>query len=98
MNSKDIKHYTKTIPGIIRNEIYEYEDMKYIERFDDVSNERLYATVTMYDGVNVCVVYNDGKIALEFPTDWVTNKQDMQRLLSDMNRLDEFLSCMCKNY
>ena len=31
----EIKHDTKRLPGIVRNEIYESKDLKYVETFDD---------------------------------------------------------------
>ena len=98
MNNPKIKHFTERIPDIVRNEIYEMDDLRYVERFDDITGERLFGEITMYDGVKVCRVNIDGSIALTMPTDWVTNHQGMVDLGIDIDRLDAFLKDVCKNY
>ena len=98
VNDKKIKHYVECVPGVIRNEVYELDDMKYIESFDDCSGERLYGIVTMYDGVKVCAVNVDGTIMLTMPTNWVTNHRDMMNLVVDIDRLDAFITDVCKKY
>ena len=98
MNKNQIKHHTKVLPGIVRNEVYEYEDIKYTERFDDVTGKRMFGMITMYNGVTVCHVHENGSIILEMPTNWVTNRKDVKDLVADIERLDEFLAAVCKNY
>lgn len=98
MNKCQIKHYTERIPGIVRNEVYEFEDIKYTERFDDSTGKRLFGTITMYDNITVCQINEDGSIVLDMPTAWVTNHRGMTELVADMERLDAFIAAVCKNY
>lgn len=93
-----VKHYTERIPDIVRNEIYEFDDIRYVERFDDVTGERLFGSITMYNGVKVCSVNSDGSIVLDMPTSWVMSHKDMMSLVEDVNRLDAFIAIVCKNY
>ena len=94
----DIKHYTKELPGIVRCEYYEYEDLKYIETFDPLDGKRMYGDVEMYNGVPVCTVGADGRILLHIPLGWVHDHESMMDLMSDIKRLDEFLAAVCENY
>ena len=73
MSRPQIKHSTERIPDIVRNEIYELDDIKYVERFDDLTNKRLFGEITMYDGVKVCNVNEDGSISMCMPTNWARN-------------------------
>ena len=98
VTDKRIKHYTERIPDIVRNEIYELDDMRYVERFDDITGERMFGTITMYNGVKVCSVNSDGSIVLDMPTNWVVNHNGMMSLVDDVNRLDEFIAMVCKKY
>lgn len=94
----NIKHRTETVPGIIRNEIYELNDMIYVESFDDASGKRLFGDITMYGGIKVCSINEDGSIQMTMPTDWVTNHKSMMDLIMDVKRLDEFIATICKQY
>ena len=59
----EIKHDTKRLPGIVRNEIYESKDLKYVETFDDITGKRMYGEV--YEGEErICSVHHTGVIAL----------------------------------
>jgi hypothetical protein len=98
VNKPQIKHYTERIPDIVRNEVYELDDLRYVERFDDLTGERMFGSITMYNGITVCAVNADGSIALNMPTDWVTNHQGMVDLVVDVERLDAFIAEVCKNY
>jgi hypothetical protein len=98
VNKSEIKHYTERLPGIVRNEIYECDDLKYIERFDDLTGERLCGTIAMYNNVTVCYVNENGSISLDMPTNWVTNHSDIMGLIADVERLDTFIAAVCKNY
>lgn len=93
-----LKHYTERIPDIVRNEIYELGDIRYTERFDDITGERLFGTITMYNGIKVCSVNSDGSILLDMPTDWVMNHKGMMDLVVDVQRLDEFIAMVCEKY
>jgi hypothetical protein len=98
MSNPLIKHKTETIPGIVRSEIYELDDLKYVERFDEETGKRLLGEITMYDGVCVCRVNADGAIYVTLPTDWVTNHRGMMSLIEDIKRLDAFMADVCQNY
>jgi hypothetical protein len=97
-NQFEIKHYTKRLPGIVRNEVYEFKDIKYTESFDDLTGERMYGTISMYNDTTVCHVNQNGSIGLDMPMGLVTNHNDMTNLISDLERLDKFLAAVCKNY
>ena len=94
----NLKHYTERIPDVVRNEIYELDDIRYTERFDDITGERLFGAITMYNGVKVCSVNPDGSITLDMPTDWVMNHKGMMDLVTDVQRLDKFIAMVCKKY
>jgi hypothetical protein len=98
MSDSQIKHLTERIPGIVRNEIYELNGMKYVERFDDETGVRLLGEITMYGGICVCRVGFDGSIFVTLPTDWVTNHSGMLKLIEDIKQLDAFLTDVCENY
>lgn len=97
--SKDqITHQTESIPGLIRNEVYTHEDLVYTEQYDDESGKMIYGTVTMYENIKVCTVYADGSINLTMPMDLAQNHKGILLLIKDIQRLDEFLSAVVKNY
>lgn len=98
IKKEQIIHRTECIPGIIRNEIFEYEDIVYTESFDDETGVRMYGHITMYGGVQVCLVGADGGIAMSMPTTWVTDRKSMLVLQDDIKRLDEFLCMVVENY
>ena len=98
MNNLQIKHYTEGIPGIVRNEIYICDDMRYVERFDDLTGQRMFGEITMYNGIKVCGVNADGSISMRMPTDWVTSHDSMMRLVVDIERLDVFIAAVCNSY
>lgn len=97
MNNK-IKHTTKAIPGLIRHEIYELNDMQYVEQYDDATNTKVLAYVTMFDGIKVCNVWDDGSINLTIPLNWVVNHKSMCDLVEDITRLDQFIAMVNENY
>ena len=98
MSESLIKHRTERIPDIARSEIYEFEDMVYTEMFDDVTGARMFGHVTMYNGIRVCSVHEDGTITMDMPTNWVTCHNDMVALSVDVQRLDFFITAVCNNY
>lgn len=95
---KEIQRRTEVLPGIFRQEIYTVDDLAYKEYFDDETGKRLYGHITMYNGVKVCNVLEDGTISLDMPLDWVVNHKLMLNLISDLTRLDDFLSMIYKDY
>ena len=98
MSELNIKHRTERIPGLTRSEIYQLDDIVYTEQFDDVTGARLFGAITMYDHIRVCLVAEDGTVNVNIPTNWVTNHEDMMSLIADVERLDAFISAVCKNY
>lgn len=96
--SDNLKYYTERIPDVMRNEIYELDDIRYVERFDDVTGKRLFGAITMYNGIKVCNVNEDGSISMCMPTDWITNHKGMMELVTDVQRLDKFIAMVCKKY
>ena len=93
-----ITHRTERIPGIVRNEIYELDDLRYTEQFDDVTNQRLMGYVEMYGNIRVCLVGEDGILSTNLPTGWVVSRKEMLLLKEDVDRLDKFLLLICENY
>lgn len=93
-----IKHRTEGIPGLLRKEIYEHEDMTYIEQYDDLTNKKILSYVTMYGGVKVCNVWDDGTISLTMPLNWVVNQKTIRDLIDDLKKLDLFLAKINENY
>lgn len=98
IDKDQIIHRTECIPGLIRNEVYEYRDLIYTEQYDDETSKMMYGTVTMYDKLKVCTVYVDGSINLTMPMDLAKNHQGIMWLIEDIQRLDEFLAAVVKNY
>jgi hypothetical protein len=98
IDKDQITHRTEGIPGLIRNEVYEYRDLIYTEQYDDETGKMMYGTVTMYDKFKVCTVYVDGSINLTMPMDLAQNHQGIMWLIKDIQRLDEFLAAVVKNY
>ena len=94
MSELHITHYTKTLPGIIRKEIYECDDIQYIEEFDDLTGKRMVGEIKMYNGITVCYVTETGLLDLDFPTQWVSNRKDMMTLIDDLKRLDNFIAAI----
>ena len=91
IDQEKLKHRTERVPGLMRNEIYEYEDMTYTERYDDETNKLMLAHITMYGDVQACNVWEDGSINFVLPTTWAVNRRMMLILIDDLKRLDEFL-------
>lgn len=98
IDTNKIVRRSECIPGILRNEIVELDDIAYTETFDDETGKRQFGYITMYNGVKVCLVGSDGKLSMNMPTNWVTNRNDLMKLQADIQRLDEFLSAVVKNY
>lgn len=97
IDKNQITHRSAYLPDIFRKEIYELDDMKY-EVWYDHTDKRMMADVKMYDGVQVCQVAENGTLVMNMPTDWVTNHKQMMYLVSDIQRLDEFLAAVVENY
>jgi hypothetical protein len=93
-----LTHRTERLPGVFRNEIYEIDDIRYTEQFDDVSGQRICGYVDMYNGVRVCSISADGILNTDFPTGWVTSRKEMLLLKEDLDRLDQFLCMICEKY
>lgn len=91
-------HKTERLPGVFRNEIYELDDMRYIEQFDDITNQRMMGYVEMYGGIRVCLVGEDGILSTNIPTGWVISRKEMILLKEDIEKLDQFLLLICKKY
>lgn len=98
IDKNEIKHRSECVPGIFRNEIYEYKDIVYKEQYDDETNEMIQGYVTMFNGVHVCTVYKDGSINIEKFPSIATNHKWLITLIEDLQRMDEFLSIVVKNY
>lgn len=96
--NSSIVHRTERIPDILRNEIYELDDIVYTVSYDDLTGKRLYGHVDMFNGVRVCSVQEDGSICLTMPTEWVMNHKGMLHIINDIKRLDEFLTAVVDNY
>ena len=96
--NKNIEHHTERVPGLFRNEIYKRDDICYTEQFDDLTGERLFGNITMFDNIHVCNVHADGTITMNFPTSWVVGHKEMLILMDDIKRLDTFISDVCPAY
>lgn len=98
IDKNKISHRSEHLPGIVRNEIYEYEDIVYTEQYDDETGEMIHGNVTMFNGIHVCTVYKDGSINIgQFPNIAI-NRKWLMKLVEDLQRMDEFLSIVVKNY
>lgn len=98
IDRNEIVHRSEQLPGIFRNEIYEYKDIVYIEQYNDETNEMLHGHVTMFGDIQVCSVYKDGSINIsKFPNIAVNHKW-LMTLIDDLQLIDEFLSIVVKNY
>lgn len=95
---EQIKHRTERLPGVFRNEIYELNDMRYIEQFDDMTGKRMCGYIEMYGGVRVCLVGENGVLSTNIPTGWITCRKEMKLFQSDIEKLDKFLCEICKKY
>jgi hypothetical protein len=93
-----LKHESKRIPGVLRHEIYKTDDITYTEVYDDLSGKLTHAYVTMYDGIKVCNVYEDGSIGLTMSLTWIVNRKTMLYAIDDLTRLDAFLSAINEEY
>lgn len=98
IDKDQIIHRTECIPGLVRNEVYEYKDLIYTEQYDGETGKMMYGNVTMYDNVKVCTVYVDGSINLTLPTALAKNHKGLMWLIEDIQRLDDFLSVVVENY
>lgn len=98
IEKSQITHRSECIPEIARRKIYTYEDIVYTELYDDVSGALVSGDVKMFDGVSVCTVYKDGSIKIKMPTDLAFDHRGLMWLIKDLQRLDEFLSAVVKNY
>ncbi len=98
INKERIKHRTECIPGLVRQETYEYGDILYTEHYDEEAGKLITGNVKMYNGVDVCTVYPNGQIYLKIPTGLATNHNGVMLLIEDIQRLDEFLSTVVENY
>ena len=94
----ELKHCTKEIPGVIRYEIYELGDMKYVEEFDGVTGDRVNGEIRMYGDITVCHVSESGTISLRMPLEWVTGPVEMRDLILDLQKMDDFLAAVCEKY
>lgn len=98
IDKNEILHRSERLPGIVRNEIYEYKDIVYTEQYDDETNEMIHGNVTMFDGLRVCSVYKDGSINISQFPNIAVNRKWLMTLIEDLQRMDEFLSVVVKNY
>ena len=89
---------SECIPGILRKEIHEFDDIVYSVDYDDLTGKMICGHVKMFGGVDVCSVYPDGSINMKMPQDLATNHKGVMDLIADIQRLDEFLSAVVKNY
>ena len=96
--SNKLNHRTERLPGVFRNEIYELDDMRYTEQFDDVSGQCICRYVDMYNDVRVCMIGPDGVLNTNIQTGWVTSRKEMLLLKEDIERLDQFLCLVCEKY
>lgn len=94
----NVIHKTEIIPNLIRTETYQWNNFKYIERFDELTGLRMWGTVKIYDQIDLCSVNEDGTILMTTQLDWVTRKSDLQRFIKEMTDLDKFLAIINNNY
>lgn len=93
-----IEHTTGRVPGLFRTETYKLDDIVYSEAYDDLTGKMICGHVKMFGGVDVCAVYPDGSINMKMPQDLAINHKGVMDLIADIQRLDEFLSAVVKNY
>ena len=98
INKDQIKRRTECVPGLVRQEVYEYEDILYTELYDEEAGKLITGNVKMYNGVDVCTVYPNGQIFLKIPTGVAIDHKGVMLLIEDIQRLDEFLSTVVENY
>lgn len=93
-----MKHYTKRLPGIVRIEIHESENLRYEETFDDLSGKRMYGEVFKDDDTFLCYVAESGEI--EFSTLMLlpTNHKQLLEHIADLGKLDKFIAAVNKEY
>lgn len=89
---------SECIPGILRKEIYEIDDIVYSVDYDDLTGKMICGHVKMFGGIDVCSVYPDSSINMKMPQSVATNHKGVMDLIADIQRLDEFLSAVVKNY
>lgn len=92
-----IKHNTQSIPGVLRKEEYTLDDIVLTEHHDDLTGEFYMGDVVMFNGVKVCTITGSG-ISVNVPMLAVTDHTSMQQYINDLQRLDQFLSAVCKAY
>ena len=98
IDKSKLTHRSDGLPGIARREIYEYEDIVYTAFYDDDSGELISGDVTMFNGVSVCTVYKDGVINITMPTGVACDHRGLMWLIKDLQRLDDFLFAVVKDY
>lgn len=94
---QSIKHSSERLPGVLRKETYALDDMELVEYYDDLTGAFYSGTVTMFNGIKVCTVVNSG-ISVDVPMLQVADHASMQQHINDLQRLDQFLSVVCKGY
>jgi len=94
---QSIAHKTERLPGVLRKEIYTLDDMELVEYYDELTGDFYNGVVTMFNGIRVCTIASCG-ISVDVPMTLVTDHASMQQHINDLQRLDQFLSVVCKGY
>jgi hypothetical protein len=98
-NGYHFTHRTERIIGISRTEYYETADgIKYEELYDDLTGKMVSGKVKMFGGIEVRTVYDGGNISLKYPLDIVNSHKSMMDYISDLKKIDAFLSAILDNY
>ena len=92
-----IKHTTECIPGVLRNEVYTLDHIKYTEQYYDPEGTFATGFIEMYDGVRVGLVGKDGSVSVNMPCVAVGHKT-MTWVMEDLKRIDAFLCAINEKY
>lgn len=92
-----IQHSTQSLPGVLRVETYTLDDIELTEHYDDATGEFFFGDVSMFHGIKVGTV-TAGGISLDVPMLRVTDHASMEQYIRDLQRLDAFLTAVCKIY
>ena len=95
--SLPIQHRTQSLPGVLRNETYTFDDMVLTEHYDDQTGEFFLGEISIFHGLKVGTVTASG-ISLNVPMLGVTDHTSMEQHIRDLQRLDAFLTAVCKAY
>ena len=93
-----MKHETKSLPGIVRIEIYESENLKYEETFDDLTGKRMYGKVFKDDDIFICYVGEQGNIEFSSLIPLPTNHKQLLDFIADLEKIDKFIADVCEEY